>query len=163
MRGRKVCSFSSSSLSFSWLHPPWILTWSCSPRLQWDPGWISPFSGAGVLSCIVCWGITDSFSDMFDDSMVPPTHFSGDCDWITLKYLSVGTNRECGTFTLCLACPDSPSEKIRSCPVYWFSLTMRLVWCYLCYYCSGSSCGKHPRKLSRLVEAGMGLRLSPVG
>ena len=132
---------------------------SCGPRLQWDPGWTSLFSGAGMLDCIACWGITDYLIDMFDDSMIPRlTHCSVNYEWITRNRLSVGINRECGTFTPLLACPcpDSPREKIRSYPLNWFSLTLRLVWCHLCNFCSGSSCGKGPRKRLRLVEAGMG-------
>ena len=140
-----------------------IFICSCGPRLKGDPGWTSSFSGASVY-CVACWGITDFFLDIFDNSMISLiTHCSVNYEWIARNRLSVGIYRGCGSFTLSLACLDSPREKIRSCSVNCFSLTLRLAWCYICDFCSGSSFGKGPRKRLRLVEAGMGFRLSPVG
>ena len=60
---------------------------------------------------------------------------------------------------------------IRSCSANWFAVTMRLVWCSVCNYRSGSSCGKIPCKRMRLVEVSLeeletsfrGLRSHPRG
>ena len=123
-------------------------------------------------TCLAYKGTTVSFLEMFDDGTKPQlTRCSENYEWITRKRLRWGTDRDYGTFNLSIACPDSPSEMIRSCSAKWFAVTMRLIRCSVCNYRSGSSCGKIPRKRMRLVEVSLeevetssrGLRSHPRG